>query len=86
MKAKGFRCFDSNYFSHVMCISEKTKQYTPFMVCKGKTIECVYKVRDLLEIAKPEDLILQAWKGTWSADVFAYKMEEFLKSYEKLNS
>lgn len=78
IETKGFREANEDYFNFVLCISEGTRQVSPFMLYKNGRVEAIYDLKTLIGRANPNNTILQAWPGKWRTDVFAFKMSELL--------
>jgi hypothetical protein len=71
-----------DYFAWVMCIDDSKKQRSPFIIIRSDEIAIYYTLFDLEIHARKNDVILQAWKGKWSDDVFKFKNGE-LDDYRK---
>lgn len=82
-KSEGFRTPDDNYWEYVLSISTGRKQISPFILYRDEVVYAIYRVDELLNQAKRNDLILHAWPGQWSTDVFAWRMSELLKMLPK---
>ena len=81
---QGFRTDTTDYFKHVG-YREHLKHATPFIFYLMGCVEAVYYTRDLLKKAADDDIILQAWVGQWTSDVFAFKLKDLRDYIQKEN-
>jgi len=81
VKAEGFRTDLTDYFEMFRLGTRQGKlrnvSSTPFMVIEPdsdtvKAVRCAWDVMNL----PPDTLVMQAWPGQYSTDVFAYSVKE----------
>lgn len=85
---KHLRIADDNYWDYLFSISVTAKLTTPLIIFPGGNYKAFYYSQDLFtneELKKfPEDtLIIHAWPGKWSTDIFAYPISSFKKEFTK---
>ncbi len=76
----GLRKDCNNFFMYDITPVEYRKHTTPFIFYLDGKVEAIYYLKELLQKANDNDIILKAWVGKWSTDIFAFKLSD-LKEY-----
>jgi hypothetical protein len=72
------RKFCPEYLSHICDRRITRKQESPFIAIRGKQIRGIFHLQDLL--SEPLDtMVLQAWPGQYSTDIFYFVLGDVKK-------
>jgi hypothetical protein len=82
----GIRMDCNDFFMYEITPVEHRKHTTPFIFYLNGKVEVIYYLKELLQKANDNDIILKAWVGQWRTDIFAFKLSELKEHINNTNN